>query len=62
MTTEEKGFAVQRDNIFTNSDKPDTGNVGTLTKAPYSYTLDAAKDLPTIVPKSAGINKITVAY
>lgn len=38
MTTEKKGYAVQKDNIFINSDEPDTGNVGTLTNVPYTYT------------------------
>ncbi|KAF1974762.1 pectin lyase-like protein [Bimuria novae-zelandiae CBS 107.79] len=56
LDSDEEGFAVERNNIFTNSDinitKP--GNL----KVPYSYTTDPASGACAIVNKSAGVGVV----
>lgn len=52
------GFAVQRNNIFTNSDISIT-QTGSLTSVPYKYTTDAASGVCAIVNKSAGVGVVT---
>ncbi|KZV61704.1 polysaccharide lyase family 1 protein [Peniophora sp. CONT] len=58
-TTLNDGFAVQRDNIYTNSTLDPAMAVGTLTSESYSYTLDSASSVASIVTASAGAGKVT---
>ncbi|VDB82653.1 unnamed protein product [Peniophora sp. CBMAI 1063] len=58
-TTLRGGYAVQRDNIFTNSTLDPDMDVGTLTSESYSYTLDSASSVASIVAASAGAGKVT---
>ncbi|KAJ6505551.1 pectin lyase-like protein [Mycena sanguinolenta] len=57
-TTLNGGFAVQRNNVFTNTT---VGAIaaGTLTTVPYTYTADAASTIASIVPANAGVGKVT---
>lgn len=52
------GFANATGNIF-NGAKVTITKVGTFTKAPYSYTLDAASSVPSIVTASSGVGIVT---
>ncbi|VDB82654.1 unnamed protein product [Peniophora sp. CBMAI 1063] len=58
-TTLNGGFAVQRDNIFTNSTLDPNMAVGTLTSESYSFTLDPASSVASIVTASAGAGIVT---
>ncbi|KAF7327187.1 Polysaccharide lyase family 1 protein [Mycena kentingensis (nom. inval.)] len=57
-TTLNGGFAVQRNNVFTNSTLG-TVATGTISSVPYSYTIDAAATVSGIVVASAGAGKVT---
>ncbi|KAJ4305440.1 hypothetical protein N0V90_000971 [Kalmusia sp. IMI 367209] len=57
LDSDEDGYAVQKNNIFTNSDISIT-QTGSLT-IPYAYTTDAASGVCTIVQKSAGVGVVT---
>ncbi|KAL1609984.1 hypothetical protein SLS60_001649 [Paraconiothyrium brasiliense] len=57
LDSDEDGYAIQKNNIFTNSDISIT-QTGSLT-IPYSYTTDAASGVCTIVNKSAGVGVVT---
>ncbi|KAK7007994.1 polysaccharide lyase family 1 protein [Favolaschia claudopus] len=57
-TTLNGGFAVQRNNVFTNSTLGSVAT-GTLTSVPYAYTTDAASSVAGIVAASAGVGKVT---
>ncbi|KAF8174122.1 pectin lyase-like protein [Mycena galopus ATCC 62051] len=57
-TTLNGGFAVQRNNVFTNTTLG-TVATGTLTSVPYAYTTDAATSVASIVPANAGAGIVT---
>jgi pectate lyase len=57
LDSDEDGYAVNKDNIFTNSDISIT-KVGSVS-VPYSYTTDAASGVCAIVNKSAGVGVVT---
>ncbi|CAE6412759.1 unnamed protein product [Rhizoctonia solani] len=58
-TTLHGGYAVQRDNILINTTMNPDLAAGTLTSAPYSYSLDAANTVVATVSKSAGAGIVT---
>ncbi|CAE6542017.1 unnamed protein product [Rhizoctonia solani] len=53
------GYAVQRDNILINTTMNTDLVAGTLSTAPYSYSLDAANTVVATVTKSAGAGIVT---
>ncbi|KAF8695638.1 hypothetical protein RHS03_08043, partial [Rhizoctonia solani] len=53
------GYAVQRDNILINTTMNTDLVAGTLTTAPYTYSLDASNTVAATVTKSAGAGVIT---
>ncbi|CAE6395377.1 unnamed protein product [Rhizoctonia solani] len=53
------GYAVQRDNILINTTMNTDLVAGTLTTAPYTYSLDAADTVVATVVKSAGAGVLT---
>lgn len=57
LDSKEDGNAVEKNNVFTNSDISITGTEG-LT-IPYQYTTDAAASVCGIVEKSAGVGVVT---
>ncbi|KAJ7057618.1 pectin lyase-like protein [Mycena amicta] len=57
-TTLNGGFAVQRGNVYTNTTLG-TLAAGNLTTVPYTYTLDAATTVASIVVANAGAGKVT---
>lgn len=56
LDSDEDGFAINRDNLFSNSDVSIT-QTGSLS-VPYSYTTDAASGVCDIVNKSAGVGVV----
>lgn len=57
LDSDEEGFAVSRNNIFTSSDTRIT-QTGSLTP-PYSYTIDAANTVKAIIASSAGTGVVS---
>jgi pectate lyase len=57
LDSDEDGYAVQRNNIFTNSDTSITRQ-GSFSPS-YSYTTDPASSVCSIVDKSAGVGVVT---
>ena len=57
LDSDQDGYAVNKNNIFTNSDISitQTGSVS----VPYSYTTDAASGVCAIVNKSAGVGVVS---
>ncbi|KAF8599522.1 pectin lyase-like protein [Ceratobasidium sp. AG-I] len=53
------GYAVQRNNIYTNTTLNTDIVTGTLTTLPYTYTIDAASTIVATVAKSAGAGIVT---
>ncbi|CAE6490756.1 unnamed protein product [Rhizoctonia solani] len=53
------GYAVQRNNILINTTMNTDLVVGTLTTAPYTYTMDEASTIAATVAKSAGAGIVT---
>jgi pectate lyase len=51
------GDLVQRNNVFVNSGSPETS--GSVPSPPYSYSLDNASSIPSIVSSGAGANGTT---
>ncbi|HEY0001037.1 MAG TPA: pectate lyase [Actinoplanes sp.] len=52
------GRLVQRDNVFTGSGPCEAGGTVTEPRTFYSYTLDAASAVPSLVQAGAGVGKI----
>lgn len=50
------GQLVERGNVFDNSGEPETA--GSVSDPPYGYSLDAAENIPSIVPPGAGPGNI----
>lgn len=48
QTALEGGFAIQRDNLFINSEEPDVSRPGNLTSVPYKYTYVQRGALPSL--------------
>nr|GAT56892.1 predicted protein [Mycena chlorophos] len=53
------GYAIQQNNIFTNSTIIGAVAAGNLTSLPYSYVLDPVANIPAIVLAGAGAGKVT---
>ncbi|HSV26773.1 MAG TPA: carbohydrate-binding protein [Sedimentisphaerales bacterium] len=56
--TSPDGDLVQRHNIFTNSGVPETRGTVPEPSSFYAYTLDSAADIPNLVMRGAGVNKL----
>jgi pectate lyase len=54
----EDGYAVERNNQFDNCGPLNITRVGSFTRPPYSYTLDATASVPGIVAAGAGTGKV----
>jgi pectate lyase len=53
------GRVVERSNVYVGSGTPQTAGTVVEPRTYYSYTLDSAASLPSIVPSGAGVGEVT---